>query len=110
MECVSAHGGVQYRVVNAQDHFLCRFGSGFGPIYLDEVDCTGSESCLLSCSNNGIGFHDCSHFEDVAIFCSGSRSPSTNCNSKLSYVLLHVRTFSIVPLSSIYTIWDITGD
>ena len=63
-------------------HFLFRFGSGSGTIWLDDVGCTGSESCLLSCSNRGIGSNDCSHSEDVAIYCYGSRSSSlTDCST-----------------------------
>jgi len=52
--------------------FACRFGQGSGQIWLDDVDCTGTESRLTSCSNNGIGVHDCSHYEDVAIYCASS--------------------------------------
>jgi len=72
-----------------------RYGSGSGRIWLDNVGCFGSESCLLSCSNNGIGVHDCSHSEDVAISCSGSRLTTTYCSntappSKYSSVLIGV--------------------
>jgi len=80
-------------------HFLCRFGSGSGQIWLDEADCTGNELCLLSCSNNGIGVSDCGHFEDVAIFCSGSRSPSTNCSGFISkYCYMYQVSNIYIPL------------
>jgi len=38
-------------------YFLYRFtsGSDSSTIWLDDVDCFGNESCLLSCSYNGIG-------------------------------------------------------
>ena len=59
--------------------FLCRFGSGSGPIWLDDVQCSGGETCLLSCSNRGLGSHNCNHSEDVAIFCFGPRTSSRDC-------------------------------
>ena len=46
------------------------FGEGSGPIWLDDVSCTGSESELLECYHNGIANHDCSHFEDASVRCS----------------------------------------
>ena len=38
-------------------------------IWLDEVSCTGAETRLQDCGNDGIGVNDCSHSEDVALSC-----------------------------------------
>ncbi len=51
---------------------LARFGQGSGPIYLDQVGCTGSEAMLGNCTSNPIGIHDCSHFEDAGVGCQGT--------------------------------------
>ena len=45
------------------------FGRGTGPILLDQVQCSGTESNLLSCPANQIGIHDCSHYEDAGVVC-----------------------------------------
>ena len=53
-----------------------RFGWGTGPIYLDELRCTGSEGALVNCTHNGVGTHDCDHYEDVGVTCSKYYNPS----------------------------------
>ena len=48
-----------------------------GSILLDEVNCTGEESQLLECGHNGIGVHDCSHYQDAGVRCTGEKSMVT---------------------------------
>ena len=47
------------------------FGSGRGPIFLDDVNCTGTELQLTSCKNRGVGVHNCFHFKDAGVVCKG---------------------------------------
>ncbi|XP_059233777.1 neurotrypsin isoform X2 [Mustela nigripes] len=45
------------------------FEESTGPIWLDDVSCSGKESSLVQCSRRQWGRHDCSHREDVGITC-----------------------------------------
>ena len=36
---------------------------------LDNVGCTGTETRLIDCPNNGIGIHNCVHSEDAGVTC-----------------------------------------
>ena len=49
--------------------FNAFFGQGTGPIWVDGLDCRGSESRLVDCSFNGFGIHDCRHHEDAGVTC-----------------------------------------
>ncbi|KAK1878258.1 Deleted in malignant brain tumors 1 protein [Dissostichus eleginoides] len=46
------------------------YGEGSGPIWLDDVGCSGSESSVTECTHRGFGTHNCQHGEDAGVFCS----------------------------------------
>ncbi|XP_072288954.1 scavenger receptor cysteine-rich type 1 protein M130-like isoform X2 [Eucyclogobius newberryi] len=41
-----------------------------GPIWLDDVQCNGEESSILSCKHSAFGDHNCDHSEDIQVSCS----------------------------------------
>ena len=48
------------------------FGQGTGPIWLDDVRCTGSETRIGYCAHRGWGrLRSCSHSQDAGVNCQG---------------------------------------
>ena len=48
------------------------FRQGGGPIFLDNVVCTGNESNLVECQHPGIARSQyCTHSEDAGVICPG---------------------------------------
>ncbi|XP_043956782.1 deleted in malignant brain tumors 1 protein-like [Gambusia affinis] len=47
-----------------------QFGQGTGPIWLDDLVCSGSETSLAVCGHRGFGIHNCGHVEDAGVICS----------------------------------------
>ena len=61
------------------------FGEGSGPILLDSVSCTGSETTLASCRHLGVGVtRSCTHSEDAGVRCSPQGY--TECNYKAFFI------------------------
>ena len=62
-----------YSIFGSQALSNAPFGAGTGDIQLDDVSCTGAEDRLIDCGNNGIGMHNCQHFEDAGVRCVQAR-------------------------------------
>uniref|UniRef100_A0A8C3SRN1 Soluble scavenger receptor cysteine-rich domain-containing protein SSC5D n=1 Tax=Chelydra serpentina TaxID=8475 RepID=A0A8C3SRN1_CHESE len=48
-----------------------RFGQGSDRIWLDDVNCTGTEAALSDCRARPWGENNCNHGEDAGVVCSG---------------------------------------
>ena len=56
-----------------------RFGQGSGPIWLDDVFCSGNESSIVDCGHNGWGVENCGHYEDASVICSSEYNLNNLC-------------------------------
>ena len=66
------------------------FGQGTGLIWLDNVNCAGTEARLANCPANPIGSHNCVHSEDAGVRCEaiGTPTPSKSALIGVSRILV----------------------
>ncbi|XP_054463578.1 scavenger receptor cysteine-rich type 1 protein M130-like [Anoplopoma fimbria] len=64
------------------------FGNGSGQIWLDNVNCSGTERSLTECGHNGFGTHNCGPSEDAGVICSVSLLPLVSSVSVVGLLLL----------------------
>ena len=50
--------------------------SSMTSIWLDDVSCAMSSPTLLSCDHRPVGTHDCTHSDDVALYCGNAALPA----------------------------------
>nr|XP_055046945.1 scavenger receptor cysteine-rich type 1 protein M130-like [Misgurnus anguillicaudatus] len=45
------------------------FGQGSGPVWLDDVSCSGNESTVDNCPSKALGTSTCTHGQDAGVIC-----------------------------------------
>lgn len=74
------------------------FGSGRGPILLDDVKCLGNETGLGACDHKPFGVNNCDHTEDAGVFClTGGLTIFLYGNSFSKHVVVTVQELFIFP-------------
>ncbi|XP_060941227.1 deleted in malignant brain tumors 1 protein [Limanda limanda] len=81
------------RARSAPQH--ARFGQGSGPIWLDNVICSGREPSITDCRHPGLGVHNCVHNEDASVVCEGvegqvrlANEGNSSCSGRVEIFLL----------------------
>ncbi len=65
-----SHTNLIYTTIGATAYVSARFGAGAGPIVMDDVRCTATESRLIDCP--ATFNHNCVHSEDAGVRCISS--------------------------------------
>ena len=77
--------------VNRTGRATTSISGGRGPIWLDDVECTGTETSIANCTSKGWAEHDCSHSEDAGVLCNTRTFHVNNhpWNTRTFYVNKH---------------------
>ena len=59
-----------YSVTGATTIARSSVPEGTGQIWLDNINCVGSENSVFDCNGNPVGIHNCDHSKDAGVmFC-----------------------------------------
>ncbi|XP_067884748.1 lysyl oxidase homolog 3B-like isoform X3 [Heterodontus francisci] len=63
-----------------------KYGKGAGRVWLDNLDCRGTEKDVSECKSLGWGQTDCTHEEDAGVICKDERIPGFIDSNVISQV------------------------
>ena len=69
------------------------YGQGSGQIWLNELNCDGTEATIADCAHRGWGNHVCEHSQDTGVNCAGSNGMLIIC--LILYVYIQLSAFIV---------------
>ncbi|PVD37785.1 hypothetical protein C0Q70_00386 [Pomacea canaliculata] len=78
VQCYSQKLGQQLGYGDGKAVMQAGFGQGSGKIWMDNLECKGTETRLQDCTSSGFGEHNCWHSEDAGVICTGVYAPPTS--------------------------------
>lgn len=83
----------------SEAHCCAKYGHGSGPIWIDDIKCSGSETRIEDCIHSGWGIHNCDHGEDLSINCIPRKKCSLVRDNKYNgwYFILFIIIFPDLP-------------
>ena len=70
-------------------------GQGSGPVWISDLECSGSESNLYVCKHSGCGNNHCTHSGDVSVQCSYSASTIRLMGGGRNYGRVEIYEFGV---------------
>ena len=49
------------------------YGKGSSNIWLDDMNCIGTELSVRNCSHRGWGIHSCNHYQEAGVQCTSGK-------------------------------------
>jgi len=76
-------------MLNRDGQYLVhKYGPGSGNIWVDNLQCSGTENDILDCNGAIFTTHNCGHNEDVSISCQGCGNRNLSTPVQRLYVFL----------------------
>ncbi len=70
--------------------FVLPLCPGSGPILLDDVECSGTETTIEDCLSAGWGENNCGHSEDAGVVCGSSEGRQTMVELKIITIIITI--------------------
>ena len=67
------------------------YGEGSGKIWLNDLNCSGSEKSIRRCSHRGWGIKNCIHSKDAGVKCSRGKNGLLHNSTICDVLCMHVK-------------------